>query len=332
MNKLQHISDFRERELPILSEEEAGELYSKWSFVNVYSLQDLRDVYMITKKNSIKDIKSLTQKINTSLNVSEEWEERKTLEYINALVKFGLLDAKYNSTTEYFLDAKINSELSENDINTLKSIFFSYFRFKELSSWFIDTKPEIHNQFNALTESDFINKSCPLYYYCERNRFTDTIITSIENDNFRYKIENKALMRFWDVYLKWGTTLNILDKFNLAQIGLNIDLNKEISIVYFIKKFVSFGLLDFIKDQFGEKRHIWIPELIFKIVQNYRFSIHDIKSFIVSEIQTNEKLTFERTSEIFLIKGKNSKKNIDIATYLFPQINDSYVSNLIIRK
>ena len=49
-------------------------------------------------------------------------------------------------------------------------------------------------------------------------------------------------------------------------------------------------------------------------------------------IREKDELTYERTSEIFLIKGKNTQKAIDMATYLFPKMNDSYISTLILRQ
>lgn len=332
MNRtLINISRLPAKLLPILSDEEAGERYSRWSYVNIYSLKDLKDIYLISQLASNKTTKEITKRVNETIDSQELWEERKVLEYLNALVKFGLLDSAYNTKGIFFEKSRINGDLSNDDLNILRSIFFNYFRFKELSSWFINPENNFHNGFETLTESDYIDNSNLLYFYCDRSRFNDTFLTDIENCTIKYVIDSDILMRFWDVYLKWGITLNVLDKFNVSKLLGKYGINKEISLAYFIKPFNSFDLINFIEKNFDSK-HILIPELLFEIVKQYRYSVSEIKSFIVSEIQNNQKLTYERTSEIFLIKGKTSKKNIESATYLFPKINNSYVSHLIIRK
>lgn len=332
MNKtFSNISGQSLKLLPILSDEEAGEKYCKWSFVNIYSLKDIKDIYLISRLVENKTVREVAKKVNELLISEERWQERKVLEYLNALVKFGLLDSEYDTNEEYFETSKVNDELTSEDVDTLTNIFFDYFRFKELSSWFVN--PNIDSNYNLehLSKMDYIYNSNPLYFCSERNRFTDTFFTDIENSKIKYIIESDILMRFWDVYLKWGVTLNILDKFNLSKVGEELPLNKEISIAYFIKPFEKFDLIEFIRQNF-DSRHIWIPELVFKIVKKHRYSVIEIKDFIVSEIVSNDKLTYERTSEIFLIKGKTKSKNIESATYLFPKINDSYISTLILRK
>lgn len=332
MNRtLSKISGQLVKYLPILSDEEAGEKYNKWSFVNIYSLKDVKDIYLITQLVKNKTVKEITKKVNELIISKEKWEERKVLEYLNALVKFGLLDIEYNTKARCFGTSKINDELTNEDIDTLTNIFFDYFRFKELSSWFVSPDNDSHYNLEHFSKTDYIHNSNPLYFCSERNRFIDTFFTDIKDNKIKYIIENDILMRFWDVYLKWGVTLHILDKFNLSKVGENLPINKEASIAYFIKPFTKFDLIDFIEQNFNSK-HISIPELVFKIVKQYRYGVSEIKSFIVLEIQSNGRLTYERTSEIFLIKGKTSKKNIESATYLFPKINNSYVSHLIIRK
>lgn len=333
MNKtLNNISNLSFKILPTLSGDEAGERYNKWSFVNIYSLKDLKDIYLISGLVDNKIVKEIAKKVNEVIISKERWEERKVLEYLNALVKFGLLDTEYKYTGEYFESSIVNNELTNDDINTLTDIFFGYFRFKELSCWFVSPDNDPNYNLEHLSKTDYIHNSNPLFFYVsERNRFTDTFLTDIANDTTRYIIESDTVMRFWDVFLKWGVTLNILDKFNLSNVTEKLPLNKEISMAYFIKPFEKFDLIDFIKQNF-DSRHIWIPELIFKVIKRYRYSVAEIKSCIISGVLSSDKLTYERTSEIFLIKGKTNKKNIESATYLFPKINDSYISNLILRK
>lgn len=315
--------------LPILSDEDAEQ---KWSYVNIYSLQDLKDIYLISQLTEVKTVKEITKKVNGYFSSKKKWEERKTLEYLNGLVKFQLLEPGYIRNREYFKNSKINEELSAEDIAILETVFFTYFRFKELSSWFISPTKEAHRMFNIYSASDYVNNSNPLYYCSEKNRFTDTFFQDVINVEKKFVITNDTLMRFWDVYLKWGTTLNILDRFNISQTGeKTIFGNKEVSIVYFIKPFYEFDLIEFIKCNFNS-RQVWIPELIHKIVKRFRFSVNEIKIYLAKEARHNSQLTFERTSEIFLIDGKIDKKKIDSATYLFPKINNSYISHIILRR
>lgn len=322
--------------LPILSDEEAGTRFRKWSFVNIYSLTALRDIYIITKELQDKSVKSVTEKVNEvkiKKSVTNDWNpftERQVLENLNALVKFGLLNYDYSIKKQCFDESEINSNLSEVDKVTLEHIFIYYFRFRELSSWFINPTKDFHRNFDKLYKDDFIDKSKPIYFYSDKSRFYNSFLTDVRNPNTKYIIESDILMRFWDVYIKWGTTLNILDKFNISRI-LNPINNKEVSIAYFIKKFKPFDFQKFISENFNS-RNIWIPELIYKITEQYRYSVNEIKEYIIQNINSNDKLTFERTSEIFLIKGKTSKKNIKEATYLYPLIDNYYISNLIIRK
>ena len=330
MNRNSNILEYPK--LPILSDEEAGKQFSKWSYVNIYSLKDLKDIYLISRLVKEKTVKNITKKRNELMYKNEVWGERKILEYLNALVKFDILDSDYNSYTSFFTNSQINEELTDENKDILRNIFFKYFRFKELSSWFISPDPSFHKTFSSLTEEDYIYNSNLLFYYSEKNRFTDTFL--YDKYEKKFIIENDVLMRFWDVFLKWGTTLKILEKFNLSPLENDVfaDIsNKSLSVAYFIKPFKEFDLIKFLLKEFNTK-YIWMPEVIFRIARKYRYAIPDIKEFVISMIREKDELTYERTSEIFLIKGKNTQKAIDMATYLFPKMNDSYISTLILRQ
>jgi hypothetical protein len=253
---------------------------------------------------------------------------------LNALVNFELVYQDYAIKKKVFIDSSINSELNKSDTLVFKEIFFSYFRFKEISSWFINPTNKFHENFKELNETDFITQSKHLYFYKFKNRFYNRLINTIESIDLIYKIDDQLshLMRFCEVYIKWGTDLKILDKFNLSLIDLKTDIDKNLTLVYFIKPFVKFDLIYYIKSKSFKGRHISIPELIFEIVSDFSFSVDNVKDFIKSEIRLNDKLTYERTSEIFIIKEKNNIKKIKDATYLYPIINNNYISHLIIRK
>lgn len=322
-------------ELPYLHDEEAGIKYNKWSFVNVYSLTALRDTYIVTKGISKRSVNTITNEINTLRVIKhfdKKWKpftERQVLENLNALVKFGLLGKDYSIEKHVFINSKINSKLSKDDRAIFESIFFNYFRFKELCSWFINPSTDFHSQFENLDKCKITNDSLPLYYYSNSSRFYDTFLRSTKTPEAIYVIKNDILMRFWDVFLKWGTTLQLLDKFKMPQKRSDI-INNDVNISYFIREFKPFNLKNFISENFQVK-NIWLPDLILKIVEKHQYSVNEVKNFIVQNIQLDSALTFERTSEIFLIKGKTSKRNIRSATYLYPMLDDYYISNLICR-
>jgi len=335
-NLVLNIDELPQKELPILSDKDAGEKFNKWSYLYAYYPNVLRDIFLISRDIIDKTKKDITIKAN-ELRIDKQdgkqwipWNERYVLEYINTLKKVGFWDEKGRELKQVFANSEINSILSDNDIEELKEIFFSYFRFRELSSWFIDPSPEFHSQFDILSIDSFVESSKPIYFYNDKSRFYNSFLFDIENPNIKYLITDDALMRFWDVFIKWGTTLNTIDKFNVSRIFKPVK-NKEVSMAYFIRDFLPFDFETFISNHFNA-RSVWIPELIYKIVKEFRYSVNDVKKFIVHNIISNDKITFERTSEIFLIKGKNSKKNIKDATYLYPLIDGYYISNLIMRK
>lgn len=337
MNNIIETSELELQCLPILTDEEAKIRYNKgWSFFNIYSLRELRDIYLVHKENINLNVPKLSKIVNQKVNYEDKiWSERRVLENINALKNIKLLDQDGGILKDIFSRSEINSPLTKDELSVFSDIFFSYFRFKELSSWFISPSKEFHKDFEKLTKANFIDDSKPILYFADKNRFTDTFLYDDQPLKDKYIISNKMshLMRFWDVYLKWGLILGIIDKFNLSTLNIKTKDNKELSMAYFTKPFVTFDLMDYIRDRASlNTRNIFIPQLIFEIAKENRYSVNEIKAFIISQIQENDKLTYERTSEIFIIKGKQSKKKIREATYLYPTINDNYVSHLIIRK
>lgn len=307
-----------------------------WSYLNIYSLKDLKDIYLIVINTNDKSIKNITELVRKKIkHKQEEWSERKVLEYYTALKKFDLVNQDGSKISDYFSNSNINEELRDEDKSVFKEIYFSYFRFREISSWFIKIEGNGEPNNIAVSKTELVNNSHHLYYCINRNRFNDTFFTNLNKIETIFTIEdsNSHLMRFFDVFIKWGSELKILDRFSLSRMDIKIEGNKELSIAYFIKPFIKFDLIKYIlsKDCFTS-RHIAIQELIYQIVLDFRFSVAEIKNYIEQEIILNDKLTFERTSQIFIIKGKESEKKILNATYLYPIIEDNYISHLIIRK
>ncbi|WP_026994872.1 hypothetical protein [Flectobacillus major] len=319
--------------IPLLSDEDAGRDYYKWSFVFVYSLESIKDLYLLVREYPNENLKQITIRFNEKLTTSDKWNERKVLEYLNALVKFDLVikdESGYSLASNLFINSKLFEPLTESDFNDLRSVFFSYFRFRECSSFFTNIGNLEWFNFELFSKKNFLNDSKPLYYFSDKHKATNCFLSDVNGNVLSYVLENEAAMRFWDVFVKWGVSLRVLERFNINNI-INHGMPNEVSICYFINEPVNFNLCEFIINNFTS-RHIWIPELIYKVALNYRFSVEKIKELIIREITSNKDLTFERTSEIFLIKGKNNIKRINSATYLFPKLNNSFISHLIIRK
>lgn len=339
MNNIIDITKLEEKYLPILSQEESKIRYDKgWSFSNIYYLKILRDIYLITvtvKEKKKKNIYNIVKELIPPSDPKKNWTERNVLEYLNALVNYELLhndSGNYRIKKIVFSKTEINTPLSEEDKKVFLDIFFNYYRFQEISSWFIAPTDEVHNRFSDLSKKEIIDTSKPLYFF-SKERFDYTFLTSLHRPKYKYIANEKlsGLMRFWDVYLKWGVELNLLDRFKLSRLDLEIHPQKKISIAYFTIPFLEFDLLKFAKEKF-DSRKIRVSNLIFEIAKTFRYPVKEIKEFIISEVISNPKITYERTSEIFLIKGKKLPKKKTEATYLYPLIDDSYISHLIIRR
>lgn len=336
MNNIIDISQLPPYPLPLLSDEDARTVNNKgWSFFNVYSLRELRDIYLLYVVHPGLTIPAFSKLVENHIKYEEkEWTERRVLENLNALKNLKLISIEGDIQQHVFQGRDLNSDLSADDKDKLKALFFSYFRFNEMSSWFFS--PDFHKQLQSqYLESNLTESSQPIYYLSDNNRFTDTFLYTIDDPMCKYLIPHNMshAMRFWDVFLKWGTTLKLIDKFNLSKLAIKTRDNKEISVAYFVNQFKPFDLFSFLTENAaGSTRNFFIPDLIFSIVKKTRYSVDTIKEHIKSEIMANDKLTFERTSEIFIIKGKQSPKKIREATYLYPVINGNYISHLIIRK
>ncbi len=136
-------------------------------------------------------------------------------------------------------------------------------------------------------------------------------------------------MRFWDVFVKWGTVLGILEKFNLRNLGISTINNKSVNCTYILAKpKIQFNLLTYIENRFAGN-YIYVPDLVLDIALNLRLQIQQIHDLIIEQYKIyKEFISFERTSEIFVKKS-------DILSgdkIFFPKYNDSYISHLIIRK
>lgn len=327
-----NLSNSKISTLSYLNEEDAKEQSQGkkgWSFSYVYHFSELKDIYLILKTTEFKRPKKIFENLR-NLNLKYEktpWEERRILEQINALKNFGLIDENNNVCKDEFQGSIIGSPISEEDLKVFKNIYFSYFRFREMHSWFININSTNRvKEILELTQEKAVEDSRILFPFFLDSRFTDAFLLELKDSTEIFYIDksNEDLMRFWDVYVKWGQSLGVLEKFSLKELDYELSKgNKSLSCVYFKKHYDNnFDLFTFIKEEYKSK-YIQVPKLIFKIAIKHRFSIEQIKKIIIEQsLANNNHISLQRTSEIFIRnKGK----------VLFPKYRDSYISHLMIQ-
>lgn len=336
MIKFIDLSKSKQYPLPFFNEEEAkvnSSIDKGWSFSYVYHFTELKNVFIALKNIRYQGKDDFSQKaIISGLPFSKTpWDSRRILEHLNALINFELINKDYKIDKSYFLEDKYTNELTGKDIELFTEIYHNYFRFKEIHSWLLNPVQENHVSFlDQVNAKNLSKNSKPIFPFLIDNRFNDAFIFSLSDNTDIFRIpngksnNNGGLMRFWDVYTKWGQELKLIEKFNLKNLDYELSTNlKSFSCVYYVnKERPRFNLLDFIKSEF-EGKHIHIPKLILKIALKYRFRINDIKKLIIEQaLADSNSISLQRTSEIFI---RNTEINF------VPKYKDSYISHLLLQ-
>ncbi|OLE51735.1 MAG: hypothetical protein AUG51_21515 [Acidobacteria bacterium 13_1_20CM_3_53_8] len=335
-------------ELPYINEDEAmslGQGEKGWSFSYVYYFSEIRDVYLALRGKRYegkKDFKKAFTRYCLSIDLpfeSTPWNERRILEHLNALKNFSLVDKEYRIIKQVFNNSKIGDPVSEDDLSIFREIYFSYFRFKEIFSWFINLNPPSRlSLVNQINKGYIKGSSRPLFAFSERGRLKDTFFSDLKDDvplyYIKYKDEyldengNEDLMRFWDVFIKWGSALNLIEHFNLKRdLDIKTSSDKGIVCCYIIsEEHRDFNILDYVSKNY-ENNYLYLPELVFRIATEFRWSIQRTQQVIMDQYsQRKELFSIERTSEIF-IKTSEIKDEDKI---LFPKYNDAYISHMVV--
>lgn len=336
MNRYIDLSKSKQYILPFFDEDQArinSSIEKGWSFSYVYSFTELKNVFIALKNISYHGKDDFSKKvINSGLPFAKTpWDSRRILEQLNALINFELITKDYKIIDDFFVEGEYTNEITKSDLQLFKKIYQNYFRFKEIHSWLLNPIQEDHSAFlNQVTEENLSKKSKPIFPFLMENRFNDAFLFSLDDNSDIFRIPNDkenrngALMRFWDVYVKWGQELKLLEKFNLKNFDYELSNNlKSLSCVYYVnKEKPSINLLNFIQSEYNSN-YIHIPKLILRIALKFRYSIVDIKSMIIEQASADgNRFSLQRTSEIFI---KNSE--IDFV----PQYKDSYISHLLIQ-
>ncbi len=316
-------------ELPSLTGEAHTELLKGWSLSYVYFLRELKDVFLIIVKYKSVSKSLICRKCKEENilpeGINNEWTERSILERINALKNFGLISKDGEAINANIFNSNLGSELTDEDKNIFKSIFFQYFRFREIISWMINPYAENRLEImSSINEFEVKEKTKVTFPFINEGRFTNSFFFELKDnaDVFYINDKNSDLMRFWDVFVKWGTTLDLLDRFQPKWADINV-LPKvnSLSCVYFKKEIQkNFSLIGFIHQNY-KSNYIYIPQLILDIIMLYRFPIDGIKKMIVDQcLENRDKVSMQRTSEIFV----EEKEKV-----LLPMHRNTYVSHLL---
>lgn len=334
MNVLINPSKGSKKIIRSFDESEAKSINKKgWSFSYVYNFSEIRDVFLALISIpyiSLNDFYKYCGSISLPY-VRTPWTKRRVLEYINALLNFDLIDENYFPKSNPFTSS-IGQNLTEKDLLVFKKIYFEYFRFKEISTWFFDLQQSgSYTLLDELNSNDITAKSRTLFSYSENSRFTDTFFYDLNSQPEFFQINqvtSEDLMRFWDVFVKWGTTLQVIEKFSLNSFGIKTSTGRSLACTYFVKPIGEFNLLDFLKVHFSTT-YIYIPDLVLKIAIEERAPIEEIKTLLIEQyVRNKDVLSLERTSEIFISKNeiKNEKR------VFFPKYRDAFISHIIVRR
>lgn len=283
---------------------------SGWSFFNVYSLLDFKNIYNVYYENenvrSIPALLDYCRETNLFSESGKSWTHRNLLEIVNALKKTGLLDIKTSAPlVGMAFDCKSSQMLTKNDIISLRKVFYSYFRFKDFLQMFRKAPNEY------------------ILAYMYESRFFNRFISIAEKKEYYLEDSKQVTMRFWDVFTKWGMILKILNKCSLT--ALNIETNcYELQNGYLVKESTGipqeFRVLKFMQDNFTSEC-VYIPDLEREIIFHLGYHLEDIKDAIISECtEYSNTFRLQRITEIFIEQGER---------ILFPFVDGSYMSHIL---
>lgn len=284
-----------------------------WSYSFVYYLRNLKDIYLLLCEcggiSNMKDLLTLCDSYNVQTESGKEWNERYLLEFVNALKNFSLLDTNNTPLRGDLFNSEINAPLTIQDRRVFLDIYSSYFRFREF-----------HNLFGELSD---VAHSKVIYAYMDDCRFYNRFVCAEESKLFYIENNHQEIMRFWDVYTKWGTTLQVLNKCPLSALDISLE-NEELRNAYLFSLSVpvpeNFSILDYLRDEMNEQ-YVYIPELERDLIFKFRFSIDSIKERLVFETyERSNEYRLQRTSEMLV--NNNTK-------VLLPYIENVYMSHII---
>ena len=223
------------------SKELKEEMHKGWSFSNVYSFEELRDIYIILLgKSNICSVDKFTRnevipKVNPH---GKKWTPRRVREILNAMVNFQWFSRNdsgniYQITSDapLFPQDSFGSRLGEKDYNVFKNTFLTYERFREYLSLYTE-----HDIFKIVESSN------PVFSYSTGKKYTNVFFKSMcDNPELLYVgskndqgEKNSAFLTFWDVFVSWALRLKMMEKFNSQIFDVKLSTGKTFACSFFI--------------------------------------------------------------------------------------------------
>ena len=279
-----------------------------WSYSYVYYLRDIKDVFLVLCKNrELSSASAIYEYCMAERIYSEskrDWTPRIVLEITNALKNFGFISSEsLTPLCDNPFSSAINEDLTPEDCTVFKGIFFSYFRFKE----FINLFYKNDGSWDGTVLS-----------FMENSRFVNRFVREDLKKGYIIEDRHAAVMRFWDVFVKWGTVLKLLDR--IMGIDVLDSAVPNISATYFVKPIPpSFSILEKIADlQLGT--YIYIPEALRLIALETHYSLENLKVKIIEESIDSDVYRLQSTSAIFVPDKEKA---------FFPIVDNTFMSHLL---
>nr|DAX06490.1 MAG TPA: hypothetical protein [Caudoviricetes sp.] len=293
----------------------------KWSYSYVYFLEDLKLIFNILSKNEFSTLHQLLnfcESFNIISKSGKIWTKRSLLEVVNALRNFHLISLNTYKPMNQIVFSDNENTLSEPDRNIFKEIYCNYIRFTEFHRLFLPSN-------SSISLENLEKKSHPIISFSDSGRFTNCFMSNNEtNNNIITKIdaEYSEIMRFWDVYIKWGWTLGLLEKYPLKPFSISLNpTQKNSSIVYFPQKMpTSFSVFSYIDNEMKAK-FVYIPNVIYNIIAQYRYPLYDIKEKLIYECMHDEDYFRAQSASAIFIK--------EYEKLLIPKLGNTYVTHLL---
>lgn len=282
-----------------------------WSYSFVYYLKDIKSIYIICNSSNrsitISELLKICQDNNVVSESGKKWTNRNLLEVVNALKNFDLIDKSTNIAKAGDLFSTDTGELTEKDKDVLRNIYKSYFRFVDF-----------HKMFEPIS-----NRPTLLYAFKEGQRFFNRFARVDKNEIYCIEDTHQDTMRFWEVYTKWGETLELLNKCLASSFNSDIDnlLYKNVYVCNLTRPMPEdFSVCNYIQEKKAGKVY-FIPDIEWELIKEFGFSIGAIKRRILNEcISNNSSYRLQKAS--FLTVDPDELK-------LFPIVGNTYMSHVL---
>lgn len=282
-----------------------------WSYSFVYNLTDLKAIYTIlfneNRPITIPDLLKICQRKNVISESGKKWTNRNLLEIVNALRNFEFIDKASNMPIAGNLFSTETKDLTEKDKDVLRNVYKTYFRFRDF-----------HNMFASASIFPTI-----LYVFKEGQRFFNRFARIDKNEIYCIEDVHQDTMRFWEVYTKWGESLELLNKCLASSFNSEIDnlLYKNIYVCNLTRPMPDdFSVCNYIQKKMSGNAY-YIPDVEWNIIIEFGFSIESIKRRIIHECVSNSG-SFRLQKASFLTVDPDELK-------LFPIMGNTYMSHIL---